>query len=289
MITGHRPFQGNSATTVCFKIANRDPLQATALNSELPPEMDAVIARAIAKDPAQRYQRGVELALDIRDLRERLQPKPSSLSKRQAESRHSDKTIATCESSQSAVGRIDASVLRTLRASAGKLIAISALILILGLLTFHRTAPSRETAVRLATRPTERAVTSTQSNNESASASSSPQPVPPTLATSTLEVQITHHFGSAAVQLWIDNNLTYSQSLHAKATSHLVLFRGTHGYDTGRMLLPAGKHRIRVRVRSKTDGYDEQKTVSGDFAQGYSRILKVTFEGRAKDMHLLLK
>jgi len=70
-VTGFSPFQGNSATTVCFKVANREPLQATALVPELPHEMDAVIARALAKDPAERYQRGREFARDLRELRKR--------------------------------------------------------------------------------------------------------------------------------------------------------------------------------------------------------------------------
>ena len=76
MVTGYGPFQGNSTATVCFKVANRDPLRATAIDPELPPELDAVIARALAKDPAQRYQRGVEFALDLRELRERGQVTP---------------------------------------------------------------------------------------------------------------------------------------------------------------------------------------------------------------------
>ena len=71
MVTGYGPFQGNSATTVCFKVANREPLRATAFDPDLPPELDSVIARAMAKDPAQRYQRGLEFALDLRELRER--------------------------------------------------------------------------------------------------------------------------------------------------------------------------------------------------------------------------
>lgn len=70
MLTGFSPFQGNSATTVCFKVANRDPLQATALAPELPPELDAIISRALAKDPSVRYQRGMEFATDLRQLRE---------------------------------------------------------------------------------------------------------------------------------------------------------------------------------------------------------------------------
>src|ERR1700691_2344521 len=71
MVTGFGPFQGSSATTVCFKVANRDPLRATTFDPTLPPELDSIIARAMAKDPAQRYQRGLEFALDLRELRER--------------------------------------------------------------------------------------------------------------------------------------------------------------------------------------------------------------------------
>jgi serine/threonine protein kinase len=70
MVTGHSPFQGNSATTVCFKVANREPVHASALNLNLPRELDAVITRAMAKDPAERYQRGAELANDLRQLRQ---------------------------------------------------------------------------------------------------------------------------------------------------------------------------------------------------------------------------
>jgi serine/threonine protein kinase len=76
MVTGYGPFQGNSTATVCFKVANRDPLRATALDPDLPPELDAVIARAMSKDPTQRYQRGLEFALDLRELRKRGQAVP---------------------------------------------------------------------------------------------------------------------------------------------------------------------------------------------------------------------
>jgi len=75
LLTGHRPFQGNSVLTISFKVVNRDPLRATALNSELPPELDHVIARAIAKEPSQRYQTGMEMALDLQDLRGSVAPR----------------------------------------------------------------------------------------------------------------------------------------------------------------------------------------------------------------------
>ena len=68
ILTGHRPFQGNSAVTVSFKVANREPVPATAFDSEFPVEIDYVLARAMHKDPVHRYQTGREMALDISEL-----------------------------------------------------------------------------------------------------------------------------------------------------------------------------------------------------------------------------
>src|SRR5271157_3615506 len=74
MVTGHRPFQGNSALTVSFKVVNRDPLAATLLNAELPKGLDFIIDRAIAKEPALRYQRGLEMVLDIQHMQQGREP-----------------------------------------------------------------------------------------------------------------------------------------------------------------------------------------------------------------------
>ena len=52
MVVGHSPFQGDSATTVCFKVANREPVPASALDLQLPRELDVIIARAMAKEPS---------------------------------------------------------------------------------------------------------------------------------------------------------------------------------------------------------------------------------------------
>src|ERR1700736_5872670 len=70
MVTGHSPFQGNSATTVCFKVANREPVAASAFDLNVPQELDEVISRAMAKDPQQRYQSGAEFAEDLRQLQQ---------------------------------------------------------------------------------------------------------------------------------------------------------------------------------------------------------------------------
>src|SRR5260221_11876277 len=74
VLTGYRPFQGNSALTVPFKEVNRDPIPATLLDTELPPGLDYIIARAMAKDPADRYQSAMQMVQDLQHLREGREP-----------------------------------------------------------------------------------------------------------------------------------------------------------------------------------------------------------------------
>src|SRR3954453_2885749 len=81
MVTGHSPFQGNSATTVCFKVANREPIAASALDMTLPPQLDAVISRAMAKDANERYQRGSDFADDLRILQQSYKVTPTTTSR----------------------------------------------------------------------------------------------------------------------------------------------------------------------------------------------------------------
>ncbi|HLX84546.1 MAG TPA: protein kinase [Terriglobales bacterium] len=74
ILTGYRPFQGNSAMTVSFKVVNKDPIPATLLDTDLPPGLDYIIQRAMAKEPAERYQRGMEMVLDIQHLQQGREP-----------------------------------------------------------------------------------------------------------------------------------------------------------------------------------------------------------------------
>ncbi len=77
LLTGYKPFQGNSAMTVSYKVVNRDPVPVSALDADIPPTLDYVVSRAMAKDRRRRYQTGMELALDVQDLRQGFIPRSS--------------------------------------------------------------------------------------------------------------------------------------------------------------------------------------------------------------------
>jgi eukaryotic-like serine/threonine-protein kinase len=70
MLTGVRPFTGESTTSVSFKLVYQDPAPPTSVIPSLGPQFDAIVRRALAKTIESRYQSGEQLASDLRRLRE---------------------------------------------------------------------------------------------------------------------------------------------------------------------------------------------------------------------------
>jgi eukaryotic-like serine/threonine-protein kinase len=61
LLTGVVPFEGETAVAIAFKQVSAEPQAPSALNPALPHSLDAVVLRALAKDPAQRYADADEL------------------------------------------------------------------------------------------------------------------------------------------------------------------------------------------------------------------------------------
>jgi serine/threonine protein kinase len=60
--TGHPPFRGPTAVAVLRRVSDEQPPPVRALNPEVPAWLEALIARLLAKDPAQRFQSAAEVA-----------------------------------------------------------------------------------------------------------------------------------------------------------------------------------------------------------------------------------
>jgi hypothetical protein len=69
MITGEKPFPGQSITTVIYKIVNEEPVPPRQLNPTIHPGISAAVMRALAKDPHERYHSCRELLEDLRNYR----------------------------------------------------------------------------------------------------------------------------------------------------------------------------------------------------------------------------
>jgi serine/threonine-protein kinase len=55
-LTGRVPFQGESAVAVALKQVSETPRRPSAINPNVPPALDAVVMRALAKDPDARFK-----------------------------------------------------------------------------------------------------------------------------------------------------------------------------------------------------------------------------------------
>jgi len=72
MLTGRVPFEGDSAVTIAMKHVQEPPQQLTERNPLVPPSLEAVVMRALSKNPAQRYATAEEMGVDLDRVRQGL-------------------------------------------------------------------------------------------------------------------------------------------------------------------------------------------------------------------------
>jgi eukaryotic-like serine/threonine-protein kinase len=65
MLTGTVPFTGETPLEIAMKHLSATPLPPSEKRHEVPPEIDAIVLRALAKDPTARYQSAEEMDADL--------------------------------------------------------------------------------------------------------------------------------------------------------------------------------------------------------------------------------
>jgi eukaryotic-like serine/threonine-protein kinase len=322
MVTGHSPFHGNSATTVCFKVVNREPVPASALDLDLPRALDAVISRAIAKDPNARYQRGSDFAADLQQLQQQRQPglTTTSLNTTFAAGTRSRSALSTSANLPPATGK--RSIYAAMREAPLRGLIVGAVLMLALVLffgnPFGRFVASRKTvaapqsgpapspsradeeyaggaqpmpAAASPASPTAPAVTGNVADKPPqlrnlVQTSSAPRKVR-SASTASLDLSVQHQFKDATLSLWIDNKLTLTEPLHGTARKRMIVFNGVYGVNSKTVQVPAGVHLIRLRAESADQSVDLSKSISAAFTDGDIKTLQVTFNNHNTAMNLI--
>lgn len=65
LLVGEPPFTGDNPVSVAYQHVREDPVPPSARNNEIATAMDAVVLKAMAKNPANRYQSAGEMRTDV--------------------------------------------------------------------------------------------------------------------------------------------------------------------------------------------------------------------------------
>jgi Tol biopolymer transport system component len=70
MACGRRPFGGDTAVSLISAILKDTPARLSDVKRSTPPSLDRIVTKALAKDPALRYQRARELLNDLQEVQQ---------------------------------------------------------------------------------------------------------------------------------------------------------------------------------------------------------------------------
>jgi len=314
MVTGHSPFHGDSATTVCFKVTNREPLPASALDLSLPPELDEVIGRAMAKDREQRYQKGAEFAEDVRQLQQLYKPGSTTTALRVAAITGTGTRSSITRTGKTGQADVATNPVTELE-RAGKLahtviqkaplrdLILGAATLIVLVFVYAQsrqmvTSPKAETngayisptnppsssggtpspakdVASTGTAPGAQAASSSTVTPRKSHAAAAHTATQIVVPLSTLDLAVQHQFKDATLFVWVDDKLMLTRPLHGASQKHLVVFNGLHGVESETLKIPAGKHTLRFRTLSADETIDLSRTVSAEFIGGGTKALQI--------------
>jgi serine/threonine-protein kinase len=65
LLTGEPPFSGDSPVAVAYQHVREDVRRPSEVNPDVPAELDAVVLKAMSKNPANRYQSAAEMRSDL--------------------------------------------------------------------------------------------------------------------------------------------------------------------------------------------------------------------------------
>jgi serine/threonine protein kinase len=282
MITGFRPFQGNSAETVCFKVMNVEPVPVTSFQAEVHPALDRIVARAIAKDPDERYQTGAELARDIREFLTSISaeihtPGPLPL-------------WATQTTGQLGL-HTSADYFRQFSWHA----AIAVVVIAAALTAWQINRDLRAAAAIPAPSPPHvasapeivKSVVLRVIHHRPHIAQNKPQPQAPPAAVDIahLHLEILHHFTEAKASVLLDDKVVFDETLHFDDQRHPIL-RALEMEHTAKFDIASGKHQMQVHVVTPDNSYDQTETLEADLVPGSKHVLHVNCDKKRMQVTL---
>jgi hypothetical protein len=295
---------------VSFQVVFGSPPLPHVAKPGLPADLDAVLLRCLAKNREDRYATCGELAADLEAVRAGrpvAAPRPASAVEQTqpvlvAQAALEEPRTGAAEKAITAPVP-EAIVQQPALADGGAVAhgwrrwgvagAGAALLLVLvgaGYLLWTRTARSESAnssppaPVSGASREAPPPKPSAPPPAPSGASSASPPPATPLprkrerspAAMATLDIVCRHNFRAAKLEIFVDEDLLLETTLRGLEKDYglMKVYEGKVGLERS---IAAGDRKIRVRITSRRDDYQDQSVISGTFPEGGTRTLEIEF------------
>jgi len=290
LITGRPPFLAPTIPGIVHRVVYDEPEPPSKLVPGLPPDVERVLARALVKDPAERYPTAAAFAEDAEDLLAGLPPRHAGAD-----------DLVVVDDSATGPGPGDSSVppaaarTRTVVPRHGwparppllrVLVAVAGMGLLVSFLWLARRAPdpraTTPSAAPTATRPPESPAPAppraTQAPRPAPTAT--PAPVKP----GRLRIDFDHPLERGTLRIFVDDLLALEQRLRGQRTKKALVFPMHEGSFREELEVRPGLHEVRVEVR--WDDNLKRERIVGNFRSGYTRRLEANLGRIRRDLSL---
>jgi eukaryotic-like serine/threonine-protein kinase len=270
LITGQRAFDGGTLPAILMRVMKDDPIAPSQAVPGLPPALDVLLGKALAKDKAHRYQTGQQMAEDIMDVLGGRAPRHAGAGAdvtAVAESTYQGDTtpgLATGRLSEVLSAAAGTSVLRSGPRSglrrrhilllaalgAGAFLVAAGVAAYLFIPRGGRPAPIPLSIPSIASIPT----------------------APPLVVPARLEISLAHSLESGSIQVWVDDAVVLEKPIAGRVTKKVLSFKVYKGSFGGTVDLEPGERTVRVQVIG--EGYSGSKRIKGVFGSGTTRLLR---------------
>ncbi|MEN8164211.1 MAG: serine/threonine-protein kinase, partial [Acidobacteriota bacterium] len=312
LVTGRRPFAGKSLPELSINITTQPIPDPASLCPGLPRSLSQIIMRCLAKDPADRFQSGGDLAQALRGIepvedlvpaaaaqgeglvdvapKATHEPLPSSpVPPDLTATRVSDmETIADGSNARLMLHRWSVAAAPFVRARWFWPVVASAVLLTVTVAGLYIAGFDDEPKENVTSDLSSgRAGGGVDSESRMGSGDTEPKPpVSPVQPQSTLVVSHKNRMSLAFISLWIDGTKAWSQRMTAEKNV-LKRFKRISGVQIDQNIaIPEGPHLIEVHISGKSMKVESSASIEGIFRAGGTRYLKVTLNPYTDKMKL---
>ena len=280
MLTGMRAFDAPSVPAILARVASKDPPPPSRMVPGIPPIVDDVVARALAKDGAKRYASAEMLAEDVQDVLDERPPRhletwtpppPADDTVHSAATRPPEPPTADLRlagprdaAPQPARPHDDSLMLRL-----AEKVGMRGVLVLIALLAVGLAFP-------LAARRSGDAL---------------PLPIsmpglPAFAEPGHLAIAFDHQLKSGTLRVYVDDEQVVEEEFSGRVTKKILNFRLRKGSSKQVLDIAPGEHVIRVDVDGS--GFDGSRRIRGTFKRGETRHLEATVDGLIKkDLNLV--